>query len=133
MKKILLLLSVAGLITSCANDNLEELHPEVPQCDTTGVLSFATDITPIMNLHCGTDDVGCHINSSADGGCGLANYADMMDYLVSPAKDTKFIKTVTHDPTLSTSLYMPQGTTEKIDDCSIQKIQAWIGRGKPNN
>ncbi|MBP9791183.1 MAG: hypothetical protein KBD57_11640 [Bacteroidia bacterium] len=133
MKKILLLLSVAGLITSCANDNLEELHPEVPQCDTTGVLSFATDITPIMNLHCGTDDVGCHINPLADGGCGLANYADMMDYLVSPAKDTKFIKTVTHDPTLSTSLYMPQGTTEKIDDCSIQKSQAWIGRGKPNN
>ncbi|MBK7571101.1 MAG: hypothetical protein IPI10_05580 [Bacteroidetes bacterium] len=105
---------------------------QVPQCDTTGIVSFASDIKPIMNLHCGTNNVGCHINSSADGGCGLANYTDMMDYLVSPAKDTKFIKTVNHDPQLSTTLYMPK-VHRKIDDCSIQKIQAWIGRGKPNN
>lgn len=133
MKKLLLLLSVAGLISSCTNDNLEEMHPTVAQCDTTGLVSFANDILPIMNLHCGTDNIGCHINSGADGGCGFANYADMMDYLVSPAKDTKFIKTITHDPTLSASLYMPQGTSEKIDDCSIQKIQAWINRGKLNN
>lgn len=132
MKKILLLLSVSVYLSSCSYDNLEEIHPAVAECDTTSV-SFASDVLPIMNLHCGVDNQGCHINSSADGGCGFANYTDMMDYLVSSSKDIKFMKTVNHDPTLSASLYMPQGTTEKIDECSRLKLQAWINQGKLNN
>ncbi len=132
MKKLLLLLGVAGFITSCTSDNLEELHPTAPPCDTTGVISFANDIQPIMNLQCGTNNVGCHINSAADGGCGFANYTDMLDYLVSTTKDTKFLNTIKHQ-NISVSLYMPQGTSEKIDDCSIQKLEAWINRGKLNN
>jgi hypothetical protein len=133
MKKLLFILSAAGFLTSCTSDNLEELHPTVSVCDTTGTVSFATDIQPIMNLHCGTGDIGCHSDPGADGGSGFANYTDMMSYLVSSSKDIKFMKTVTHDPTLSASLYMPKGQSDKIDDCSIQKLQAWINRGKLNN
>ncbi len=129
MKKVLFVLAASVWLTACTNDNLEELHPA---CDTTGVVSFANVILPIMNSSCGTDNTGCHINNSADGGYGLANYTDMMEYFVSPAKDLKFIRTLTHDPTLTSSLYMPQGAA-KLDECSIMKIQAWINNGKQNN
>lgn len=129
MKKVLFVLAVSALFTACTNDNLEEMHPA---CDTTGVVSFATVILPIMNASCGTDNTGCHINNSADGGYGFANYIDMMEYFVSPAKDLKFVRTLTHDPALTSSLYMPQGAA-KLDECSIMKIQAWINNGKQNN
>lgn len=129
MKKVLLVLAASAWFTACTNDNLEELHPS---CDTTGVVSFANVVLPIMNSSCGTDNTGCHVNNSADGGYGLSNYTDMIEYFVSPAKDLKFIRTLTHDPALSSSLYMPQGAA-KLDDCSILKIQAWINNGKQNN
>ena len=131
MKKLLLLLSVYSLLTSCTSDNLEEMHLVI--CDSTGIVSFASDIQPIMNAQCGTNNSSCHINPSADGGCGLANYTDMLDYLVTPAKDIKFMKTVNHDPSISATLYMPKLPLPKIDDCSIQKLQAWINDGKLNN
>ena len=86
-----------------------------------------------LNAQCGTNNSSCHINPSADGGCGLANYTDMLDYLVTPAKDIKFMKTVNHDPSISATLYMPKLPLPKIDDCSIQKLQAWINDGKLNN
>ncbi len=133
MKKVVFLLAITGYLASCTNDSIEELHPAKAVCDTTGVISFANDIIPIMNLQCGTDNVACHVNPAADGGCGFANYVDMLDYLASSSKDIKFVKTITHDPTLTSSLYMPKGSSTKIDDCSIQKIQAWINRGKLNN
>ena len=129
MKKVLFVLAVSALFTACSNDNLEDLHP---LCDTTGVVSFADVIQPIMNSQCGTGNSGCHINSSADGGYGFANYSDMLEYFVSPAKDLKFMQTINHDAALSSGLYMPQGAS-KIESCSILKIQAWINNGKQNN
>lgn len=127
------MLAITGYLSACTNDNIEELHPQAAPCDTTGTISFANDIQPIMNLQCGTNDIGCHVDPAADGGCGFANYVDMLDYLSSSSKDIKFVKTITHDASLTSSLYMPKGTSAKIDDCSIQKIQAWINRGKLNN
>ncbi len=129
MKKILFVLATSTCLTACTNDNLEELHPA---CDTTQVGSFANVILPIMNSSCGTNNSGCHNNNSADGGYGLANYTDMMEYFVSPEEDLQFIRTLTHDPAISSSLNMPQGAA-KLDECSILKIQAWINNGKQNN
>ena len=129
MKKVLFILAVFVWFSGCTNDNLEELHPV---CDTTGVVSYASVILPIMNASCGTNSTGCHINNSADGGYGFTNYTELVDYLDSPARDLKFVRTLTHDPAIPANLYMPQGAS-KLDECSILKIQLWINNGKQNN
>ena len=62
-------------------------------------------------------------------------FRQLIDYLLTydtTTKDTKFLNTIKHQ-NISVSLYMPQGTSEKIDDCSIQKLEAWINRGKLDN
>lgn len=128
MKYIFTLLICFGFFFSCKNDNLEELHPIV-QCDTIGLISFASTIQPILNSSCGTNNTGCHQNQNSNGGCGLGNYTDVKFTI----DNFRFLKTITHDPSINSSLYMPLGSSTKIDECSIQKIEAWLNRGRLNN
>ena len=86
MKKTILaaLLIVSGL-TACYYDNFEEIHPTIPggtTCVIPDTVSYATNIQPIADASCGTDDNGCHdaANSINLGGNGsLADYAGTVE------------------------------------------------------
>jgi hypothetical protein len=87
-------------------------------CDLTEA-RFGTFVKPLMQSKC----QGCHSGNSPQGGIKLTNYAE--------------IKTVALNGKLYAALtrsanWMPQGGA-KLDNCSLQKIQAWVQAGAPEN
>ncbi len=129
MRFIFVFSFVIPALGGCYYDNQAELHPST-YCDTSGTVSFANDILPIMNTSCGAQRSDCHQNNATASGYGLANYTDV-DFTVVDNGDV-FLKSITHDPSIP-SKWMPKGVSSKIDDCSIQKIEAWLNQGRPNN
>lgn len=130
MKYLISLFIIIISITSCYYDNVDELHPSITPCDTTGVVSFSSDILPIMQHGCGSEDLACHQTDGSQSGYGLGNYTDVINTIDNSGN---FLTSITHDPSISSSKWMPKGSTGKIDDCSIQKVEAWLNRGKLNN
>ncbi|HNL39813.1 MAG: hypothetical protein U0U46_08755 [Saprospiraceae bacterium] len=125
---LLLALPLALLVAdSCYYDNLEEIHPELllTDCDTTGTISYQTDIVPIMVGSCGANN-SCHNTSGAGGGFVLENYAGVKNAVESGL----FISAITWDGNAS---QMPSGSSSKISDCYIAKISKWVASGYPNN
>lgn len=114
----------------CYYDNLEELHPSIAPCDTTGTVSFANDIQPIMLHSCGSQDLACHQTGGPPSGYGLGTYVDVINTINNSGT---FLQSITHDPAISTQKWMPKNSSSKIDNCSIQKIQAWLNGGRLNN
>ena len=130
MKYFLSLLFIAALFNGCYYDNLDEMHPAPPPCDTSGTISFNTDILPIMNGSCGGQNSACHNGDASSSGYGLGNYTDVINSINNSGR---FMETITHSTSISSSIWMPKGTSSKIDECSIAKIQKWFDNGKLNN
>ncbi len=107
-------------LNSCYYDNVEDLYPEQPFCDTTNV-TFANDIYPIINNNC----VGCHNNTFASGGVNLESY----DNIILVANNGSLMGAVKHQSGWSP---MPKNGN-KLNYCSIRKLEIWINDGTPNN
>ncbi len=110
----------------CSYDNLAELHPEL-ECDPTVPVSFANDIVPIMSGSCSSLSASCH-------GPDNFNNALLNDYagVKTQVDNGKLISSITWDGVATQSM-MPSGSSNKIEDCSIGKIERWIAAGAPNN
>lgn len=130
MKNIILVCSLLLSISGCYYDNNVEIHPGSQPCDTTGIISFANDILPIMLHSCGSQDLACHKTDQTLSGYGLGTYADVI-YTIDDSQT--FLKSITHDPSINSSKWMPKNSSAKIDNCSLQKIEAWLNREKLNN
>lgn len=89
-------------------------------CDTTNV-SYSQDLKPIFNNSC----VGCHNSGNASGGIRLDDYAGIR----TVADNGRLVGAITWAPSFQN---MPQGG-QKLDDCKISLIQAWINQGSGNN
>jgi hypothetical protein len=131
MKKIMkLLIPVAAMLLTggCYYDNLEELHPELllnnTTCDTTVTISFANDIQPILQSSCGSNN-SCHQ-------LGNGGLVELQDYAGVHAivGNGKLIGSITWNGNAS---QMPQGSSAKISDCYIGKIQKWVNENAPDN
>lgn len=129
MKYVLALLSIC-LLNSCYYDNADELNPGTEPCDTTGVVSFSSDIAPIMLHNCGSQNGACHSGTGSQSNYGLESFSAVSSTINSSGT---FLKSIIHDPSISSSKWMPQNSSAKISDCNIQKIQAWLNKGMPNN
>lgn len=116
---MLLILLTAGL-QACYYDNEQELYPKVQGsgCDTVSV-SYTTDIKPIIDSRC----VSCHGSNFPSGNLSLTNHAQVAGSLAS------IIDRVNRSA--GDALLMPRGN--KLDACSIEKIEAWGNQGAPNN
>lgn len=119
MRSALLILLMASL-QACFYDNEEELYPSVPGsgCDTVAV-SYTTDIKPVIDSRC----ISCHGSNFPSGNLSLTNHAQVAG---SAGIIIDRINRSAGDP-----LLMPQGN--KLDACSIDKIEAWANQGAPNN
>lgn len=120
MRSALLLILLAAGMQACYYDNEKDLYPVVPGtgCDTVA-LSYSADIKPIIDSRC----VACHGSNFPSGNLSLTNHAQVAG---SVASIINRINRPAGDP-----LLMPQGN--KLDACSIQKIEAWANQGAPNN
>jgi hypothetical protein len=116
---------VLGLLVllsgGCYYDVDEELYP-ASTCNTAGV-SYATDVVTILtNNSC----ISCHNNANPQGSIQLDTYTGVKIY----ADNGRLFGSINHDVGYKA---MPQGSTSKIDACSINKIKAWVADGAPNN
>lgn len=130
MKKLLLIgisCIIALSISSCYRDNEEELYnnPGGSGCDTVAV-SYSAEVAPILNNSCNM----CHSDANANSlgaGIRLAGHANLTNFLSN--NKSRFLSAIKHDGMASN---MPKGGS-KLPNCDIQKIEAWINSGVPNN
>ena len=129
MKRIYQLITIlffTAFFTSCYYDNQERLYPTVDSstnCDTTNV-TLSQSVMPILQSRC----LSCHGKSTANGlgsGVNLETYSELTKWV----KNGQLEGAINHAPGY---IAMPQGSS-KIDDCSINKITAWINRGALND
>lgn len=125
MKKIfyiIFILTSITVVSSCYYDNFEEINPGAGlTCDTSISVSFATNILPIMQSNCGTNNGACH-NSGGAGFYQLDNIAGI-DAAIA---DGVFIESIKH---IGGASQMPKNSP-KMDDCNIALIDKWLSTGK---
>lgn len=124
-----------SLVTSCYKDNLAEMTIGTSltatsggtlgnnTCNLTNSILFATDVAPILQTNCGTNN-SCH-GSRNSSGVNLSSYAGVK----SAVGSGRLMNSINWAGGASR---MPQGGY-KLNDCSISKIQKWIDAGALNN
>ncbi len=91
--------------------------------DTTNV-TYTKDIAPLMITDCGTNS-SCHRLNNSDSEISLVSYDD----LTAVAVTGQLLSSVIHDGNAEP---MPYGG-QKLSDCKINKIKAWINQGLKEN
>jgi mono/diheme cytochrome c family protein len=117
MKTVIALL-ILIVFSGCQYEKVEKISPVGTQCDTSNV-SYKDDIREILKSQCGN----CHTSGSPDGGYRLDNYEGVK------ASSSRLVGVVKHSSGFSA---MPKGGN-KMDDCSIQKIEKWVQEGAQDN
>lgn len=119
----LILLFFSILLIRCQYDNEEELYGGSDNCDTSNV-TYSQTVKPILTNNC----YSCHSASNANSfgeGINLETYSE----LITVANNGRLLGAIEHssgyDP-------MPLGGN-KLDDCTIEKIKAWINNGATND
>lgn len=121
LRSLLLILLLSQIIwVGCTYDDEESLFAGKDPCDTT-LVRYATQIAPVMVAECNN----CHSTTTPLGGIITATYAGMSEI----AANGRLKGAVNHNPGFSP---MPQGQ-QKLDSCSIKRLNAWINQGYPNN
>ncbi|MEM7656217.1 MAG: hypothetical protein AAF399_08825 [Bacteroidota bacterium] len=108
----------------CYYDNEEDLYPAQPvtlDCDTTDV-SYAEFVQPLMVREC----TGCHGGNFPSANIGLETYEEV----VASANDNNSLYgSMAHIDGFSE---MPKGGN-RLPDCELDQLKAWIDAGTPNN
>lgn len=120
---LLLLLAVAGFISSCYYDKEDLLYGGAnrPCTDTSGPVSYAQKVQPMLQQNC----YSCHTGSFPSGNIAMGNYtADK-----ALAANGKLYGTINHSAGYSP---MPQGGA-KMSSCQVLTIKKWIDSGMQNN
>ncbi len=132
MKKILFWGSgmLMLLVASCNNDNYSIFHPVTPPssatCDSSGTISYATSVAPVMALSCATS--GCHDAASMQGGVVLSTYIGVH----KANQNGLLIPAIKHNtPNAAPTNWMP--LTGSLDPCDVAKIVKWANNGALNN
>jgi len=117
----LLLLVMAG----CYNDKGDQLYvaPLTTTCDTSSV-SYAKDIAPIFTTSCNIAG-GCHdAAGKATSGYDFTSYAGIQ---------TIASGLLLNDINWAAGYNAMPKNLSKLSTCNINKITAWVNKGKPNN
>lgn len=94
-------------------------------CDTSGTISFASFVKPIIDNYC----VSCHNSTVTNGGVNLNGYAQVSMYANSIRNGTPLLVGTIRQMTGFKA--MPPSI--RLDDCSIRTIELWINQGISDN
>ncbi len=103
---------------ACGDD--EEEEPMVAECVTDGV-TYTNDIAAILNTNCATTT--CHNDTDLANGFSVEGFMKAS----AAAQFDNFLPSINQDSGFSP---MPRGR-DKLDQCDIDKISAWIDAGFP--
>lgn len=112
-------LSTALFSTGCKYDSEEDLYGDIG-CQTDNV-TYSDVVLPLLENHC----MGCHSAIANFGGVTLEGYDNLKTFV----DNGQFLGAIRHDDGFAP---MPQGGN-KFVDCNIEKIEAWINEGAPEN
>jgi hypothetical protein len=118
---IIIVLLASVFFTGCYRDNETDLYPVNGSCETSGV-TYATTVVPILQSN---GCMSCHSGGAPSGNISLEGYVNVR----SAAINGKLYGTINHSAGYSP---MPQGGN-KMSNCNINKIKAWIDSGSINN
>ena len=133
MKKLLMISVLIIFLGSCYNDKYDKLYPlssaTTTTCDTSGTLSYANDIEPIIASNCFNPGNGCHdaTGSSVSG----YNYQTSITSLQSNALNGSLLSDINFMPTRGHNSMPLNGA--QLSACDIDKITRWVNEGAPNN
>lgn len=105
---------------SCYYNNVEDLYPTPPECDTTNI-SFSGSVQPILNDNC----TAHHSGPFPSAGVSLTNYEEISAVALSG----RLISVIKHEDGWPA---MPFGE-DQLPECDIHKIEAWVNSGAPDN
>lgn len=114
-------------ISSCTYDKAENI-PSPPAID----ISYNIDIKPIIETHCNS----CHSATATDhekpGYAFFDNYEELKRYALKPSTSdpsyTKLLARILHIEFPGMPL-----KKDRLNESDIQKIEAWIKAGAPDN
>ncbi len=103
------------------------LNSDCPQasCDTTGTISFASQVWPIIQNNC----TGCHNSSLSNGGVNLDSYQQVKYYAETLRNGVPIIDGAIRQM----NGFFPMPPSGSLDECTIRKIELWIDQGRLNN
>lgn len=121
----ILMLFITFFGQACYYDNEEYLYPETANCVTEN-MSYANDVWPVISASC----TGCHSGANPSGGISLENYSDVnAAALIGAGNYGSLYGVISY---ASGNSPMPKGG-DKLSDCTISKIKAWIDQGATDN
>jgi uncharacterized membrane protein len=109
---------IANWINKGANNYV--CNANYGKCDSTAV-SFAAFVKPIMENRC----QGCHGGTIPSGNLNLTTYAQIKASALTPAFMGSMRRAVGYS-------FMPKGGIA-LTTCELNKMEAWVKRGAPNN
>lgn len=118
--KSILVLGVI-LIAGCYYDKEDLLYPDTGNCDTSNS-TYSLKVLPALQTY---GCIGCHSGSAPSGNVLLDNHANVKIYV----QNGKLYGAISHTGGYSP---MPQGGN-KMNNCTISQIKAWIDAGALNN
>lgn len=121
MNKIIILIFIASVLTGCYYDKEDELYGTNGACNTDNV-TFSITVSGLLNSY---GCLGCHTGPAPEGNVNLQGYANVK----AMADNGRLYGAISHAPGYKP---MPQGAN-KMNQCDITRIKAWIDAGAPNN
>jgi hypothetical protein len=115
-----LLESQINLVRQWIMQGAQNLSCENTTCDLDNI-SFSNDVNPIIETFC----KGCHSGPAPSGGVSLDNY----NAILSVVNSGQLMGAISWS---NGFVRMPQNQ-DKLDDCTIEKINTWINEGAKNN
>jgi hypothetical protein len=118
MSEWLVAVCIVLTATSCYYDVEEVLYPGGCNSET---VTYSGTVLPILQRECFT----CHDNLSQNGGISLEGYSKVL----ITVDNGSLLGAIRHEQGYSA---MPDGLA-KLDACTIEKIEKWVGEGAPDN
>lgn len=118
--KLIVAIVIALTMHSCYYDNVEDLYPNAPACDTTNV-TYSGTIWPIINDNC----TSCHSGGFPSGNISLSNYNE----IATAANNGSLLGAIRHEDGWSP---MPK-SGGMLPGCDIKQIETWVNAGTPDN
>lgn len=117
LKLLFSALLLGAVLVACNKDDSEEED----QCDTSSV-TYTSDIATIFNASCAVSS--CHVDGNEDNAkFSLSDY----EKAKTAAGFGRIVGAISHEEGFTA---MPYGS-DKLEQCSIDKISAWINAGTP--